>query len=113
MAKKTKKDIVKYDIHVGHMIRNLIEADRSVSKKDVADKLSITYPGLANKFNTPHYGSIYDVIDISKILDINILTRISNEVYGGNAYTLQQEIMQLREENVMYKRVIKNYTDKQ
>lgn len=70
---KSKQRIVpeEYGIHLGQIIREQVAASK-VRQTELAKELGITTIGMQHKLNSPTYGTIYDIIKTSKIIDVDL-----------------------------------------
>ena len=114
--KVSSKKIVRYGVHIGHLIDKYIKLDPDRTRKNIAPELKMGEVGFGKKLNLPYYGNVYDLIAISNVMGINFLNLISLELKGKLYYNseideLKSDIMKLKEDNAFYKKIIKNQID--
>ncbi|MBK6861017.1 MAG: hypothetical protein IPK91_02550 [Saprospiraceae bacterium] len=77
---KTQPNPEYFGLHIGELVKKLVE-EKGYSHRYIATKMGISYTGSHHKYANPIYGSIYDLIKISQILNADIIGLIYNEIH--------------------------------
>lgn len=88
-----------FKLHLGEYVHSVIEKSE-LSFADVAKKLNIAKSSLANRCYKPHYGTVYDLMSTSIVLDQNLFGVVNaalkkRDVYFNEYYT-EEEVAELR-----------------
>lgn len=67
-------------LHLGELVKKAVE-ERGFSHRFIAQKMDFRSTGAYHKYSNPVYGSIYDIIKISQILNRDIMAMIYNELH--------------------------------
>lgn len=59
---------IQYGVHLGKIIRDVIDANPKYNKSDIARELGMSVTGFFAKLEKPNYGDSYDIIAISMLL---------------------------------------------
>jgi len=67
-------------LHIGQIIKKCVE-DKGLSHRFIAQKMDFSTTGAYHKYSNPVYGTIYDIIKVSQIIDKDIFGLIYNELH--------------------------------
>ena len=69
-------------IHIGQLVKDAVIRS-PYTQTAVANKLELTKNGFQTKPNTQHYGSIFDINQVSYVLEKDLLSPILSEMLGN------------------------------
>lgn len=117
-----KPILTQFGLHLGEIIKH--DADMSkYSQKELADKMKLSHRAFLSKFKSPHFGTIYDIIKISMILDKDYFTYPqailnsngieSPRIYSTQEYDqLKETLLSVEEVKERYERIIDKLSNK-
>ena len=71
---KSTQSQVKYGLDLGKIVYDYVEKNTKYNFSDVAKKLNLSRGGFKHKLRNAHYGTTYDLIEISIALDKDFIS---------------------------------------
>jgi hypothetical protein len=73
-----------YSVHLGEYVRRKIEDHPTLNKKMVADRMNISKNTLSQRFVRPHYGNVYDLLETSQAMGVNLFEPVIAILKNGD-----------------------------
>lgn len=73
---KKKNEIIRFNLHIGKMIKDHIEMMPGFSQSEFIKKSGKSPTAIVERFKSPYYGTIYDLIDACIICNHDFLSPV-------------------------------------
>ncbi|NOT36418.1 MAG: hypothetical protein HOP11_03460 [Saprospiraceae bacterium] len=106
-VKAEKKVNIKYGLDLGQMIHEYISNHPTWTQTEISDIIKIGRQGMSHRLRNPSYGTCYDIIEISILLQKDFITPMlevikNNGVYEPVRYSIE-EVERLKADVALYK----------
>jgi len=84
--KVTKSLEEKFGLHLGNMVRQVLDSTPGLTQIALAKKIGIGKQGIYHRLNSPWYGDAYDLIEISLALKTDFITPLQRVINAKGIY---------------------------